>query len=75
MAIIFWSSSPKIWKSGIFGSNFKNFSFLLQILQYGKFEGADFNNDNGFSKLLPKTPKKDIFDSKFNSNFYTKLCI
>ena len=57
MTISFSNSSPKIWKFGIFGPKFKNFYFLHETLQQSKFKGADFKYDNGFSKLLPKTPK------------------
>ena len=41
----------------MFGPTFKNFYFLHETLQQGKFEGADFKYDNGFSKLLSKTLK------------------
>ena len=41
----------------MFGSTYKNFYFLHETLQQGKFEGADFKYDNGFSKLLSKTLK------------------
>ena len=72
MTIIFSNSSRKIQKCGIFGSKFKNFDFLHETLQQGEFEGANFKNDIGFSKLLPKY---GILGSIFNnSNFCTKLC-
>ena len=55
MTIILSNSSPKISKSGVFGPKYKDFYFFAQNL--AKFEGADFKYDNGFSKLLPQTPK------------------
>ena len=74
MTIIFSNSSHKIGTYNMFGPTFKNFHFFHETLQQGKFEGADFKYDNGFSKLLRKTLKV-FFGSKFkNSNFCTKLC-
>ena len=54
MTIIFSNSSHKIGKYNMFGPTFKNFYFFHETLQ---LEGADFKNDNGFSKLLGKTLK------------------
>ena len=57
MTILFSNSSSKIRKSGIFSPQFKDFYFLYQTLQQGKFQSNDCKHDNGFSKLLSKTPK------------------
>ena len=40
-----------------YGNLTKNFYFLHESLQQGKFEGADVKYDNVFSKLLPRTIK------------------
>ena len=45
----------QVWH--LLGPKFKDFFFLHQTLQQGKFEGTDFKDYNGFSKLLPKTPQ------------------
>ena len=55
--IKFSNSSHKIRKYNMFDPTFTNFYFFHETLQQGKFEGADFKYDNGFSKLLRKTLK------------------
>ena len=57
MKIIFSNSSSIIQKSDIFSPQFKDFYFLYQTLQQGKFQSSDCKYVNGFSKLLSKTPK------------------
>ena len=57
MTISFPNAILKIRKSDIFGPKFKNFYFLYETLQQGKFEGAHLKYENNFSKLLLKTLK------------------
>ena len=61
MAIVFWNSSPKIQKQGIFSIKFRDLhsqikacSLFHEISQLDKFEGADFKYDNIAFKFRPK---------------------
>ena len=51
MTIAFKNSSPKITKQGIYGPKFRHFCFFLEVLEFGKIEGADFKYDNSFLKI------------------------
>ena len=63
MTILSSTSSPKIAKSDIFGSKFKDFYFANYALR--QFKGADFKYDNGFLKFQPEnTQIKDFFCPK-----------
>ena len=53
MTITFSDSSPKRRKSDTFGPKFKDFYFLHQALQWGKFKDADCKYDNDFSFVVP----------------------
>ena len=79
------NSSPKLHKSGIFGTKFRHFCFLVKFCKQTNLRVLISNTAMVFLKFLPKNtqiryfwlkiPKYGIFGPKFRHFcFFTKIC-
>ena len=57
-------------KLGICGPEFRHFCFSCEILQLGKFKGADFKYDNIFFKIQCKNVQIRHFGPEFRHNWF-----